>query len=89
MYNNNWSENVSFWTKGDLIDLAFEFNLLESERDADNFANALSFDDLADFVVYLFCGDWSRNITILTEEEQNDERVKKLFEYVDIHFKGR
>ena len=78
-------DKVCFWTKGDIIDLIIEYNLLESEHDAIEFSYCLSFDDLLEFACYLFSGGWgsSRNFSALSEEEQSDDRIKRMFEYVD------
>ena len=84
---DNLHEKVCFWSKGDLMQLANEHELYESEKDFLNFTYCLSFDELCDFVVFLFCGDWSRNITIIEEEAQKDKRVIKLFDYVCERFK--
>lgn len=88
---SNLEKNVCFWTKGDLLDLAFEYGLLESENDANNFSYALSQQELCEFVAFLFCGGWgySRNFSVLDEETQKDDRVKRLFEYCDQHDQER
>ena len=74
-------------SKGDLMDLANKYGLYESERDFLNFTYALDFDNLADFICFLFTGDWSRNIYVLEKEIREDEEVKDLFEYVEERFK--
>ena len=78
-------EKVSFWSKGDVLDLIFEYGLLESDHDADLFSYAMSRDELLEFACFLFCGGWgnSRNFSVLSEEEQNDDRVRRMFAYLD------
>ena len=78
-------EKVCFWSKGDLIDLAREYELLESDHDALMISYALSQQELAEFVAFLFCGGWgdSRNFTVLDEETQKDNRVRRLFAWLD------
>lgn len=78
-------EKVSFWTKGDILDLIFEWGLLESDKDADLWSYALSRDELLEFACFLFCGGWgdSRNFSVLSEEEQKDDRVRRMFDYLD------
>lgn len=79
------SESVSFWTKGDILDLLFEWGQLENDHDSDLFSYALDRDELLEFACFCFCRGWgdSRNFSVLTEEEQQDDRIKRLFEYVD------
>ena len=81
------SQGVAFWTKGDLIDLAIELELLESLNDADLWSYLVSFDDLCEFFCFLLCGGWghSRNISVIDEELQNNPQVKALFDYCDLH----
>lgn len=78
-------EKVCFWTKGDLIDLALEYGLLESEHDSIMISYALSQKELAEFVAFLFCGGWneSRNFSVLDEETKSDDRVARLFRWLD------
>ena len=78
-------EKVCFWSKSDLIDLAREYELLESDHDALMISYALNQKELAEFVAFLFCGGWneSRNFTVLDEETQSDDRVRRLFAWLD------
>ena len=73
--------------KSYIIDLIFEFNLLESENDALMWSYLVSLDDLAEFFCFLLCGGWghSRNITVIDEELQKDNRVIEIFNYCDLH----
>ena len=79
--------DLSFWSKGDLIDLMEDLELIESVNDAVEWSTLVTFDDLCEFVCYLLCGGYgpSRNIHVLDEELQNDPRVIALFEYCDKH----
>lgn len=81
------SEDVSNWSKGDLIDLCIELQLLESKNDAIEWSCLVSFDDLCEFVCYLLCGGWghSRNITEVSKYLRDDPRIQKVFDYCDSH----
>ena len=82
---SNLENKVCFWSKGDILDLIFEYGLLESDHDALMFSYALNQMELLEFAAFLFCGGWgdSRNFYVLDKETQQDKRVKKLFEYLD------
>lgn len=78
-------EKVCFWTKGDILDLILEYGLLESEHDAVKFSYALDMKELLEFACFLFCDGWgdSRNFSVLDEETRSDDRVRRMFAYLD------
>lgn len=72
-------------SKNEILELIIKYELMESERDAVNVSYAMNEDELADFAGFLLLGDWSRNITVLDEEMQNDAEIKQLFEHIEKH----
>lgn len=71
--------------KNEFLELIIKYNLMESEKDAINVSYAMNEDELADFAGFLLLGDWSRNISVLDEEMQNDADIKHLFEHIEKH----
>lgn len=82
---DNLQEKVCFWNKGDIINLMLEYELCESERDLINFSYLTSKDELLEFACFLLCGGWgdSRNFSVLDEETKKDNRIKRMFDYLD------
>lgn len=72
-------------SKNEMLELAFEYNLFENENDLIKVSYAMNEDEFADFIGFLFLGDWSRNISVLDEETRSDKRVQELFEHIEAH----